>query len=230
MQHRQHGSGRDAHHLSHLAGAVRLVGETSRDRRIGQRLTVLNCLGGASQPRPYPPARQRHPVDSAPKRAGAAVRARPSRPRWATKHGDPLGHSAPARAADRGRPIDGYPPGGPRPRSDRVIPGRRDVRAMPLHRCHDQCRRAVLEVRRVHDGDLIANSDHDLKGRMTVHGAHRRRAAIHRVALTDGEARVTRHGPSRRACPPGRCPLGDRRRRNRQPRDSVLERGCIRGC
>ena len=66
---------------------------------------------------------------------------------------------------------------------------------------------------------------------VTVQGPPGRRASIHRVALADREARCsTRHEPSRRACPPGRCPRGDHRRRNRQPRDSVLERACNRAC
>ena len=102
--------------------------------------------------------------------------------------------------------------------------------AVPLHRWHDENGSAVGDIRRVHDGDRVRHSDHDLKSRMTMESSRCRRASIHRVALADGEVGVTRHGPSRRASAPGMCPRLDRRHRNPQPRDSRWERACNRGC
>jgi hypothetical protein len=60
---------------------------------------------------------------------------------------------------------------------------------MPFHRWYDQGDRLVSDIRRVHDRDRIPRPDDDLKGGVTVQGASRRRAAIHRVPLADGEAR-----------------------------------------
>jgi hypothetical protein len=45
---------------------------------------------------------------------------------------------------------------------------RRGQQAMARHRRYDQGHAPVLHVRRVHDGNRISNSDHDLKGGMTV--------------------------------------------------------------
>jgi hypothetical protein len=71
---------------------------------------------------------------------------------------------------------------------------------MRLHRRHDQCRGAVLDARRVHDGNVAPNPDGDLEGGVTMHVAGRRRPSVHRIARTDGEAwlspvhlRVVRH-------------------------------------
>jgi len=46
----------------------------------------------------------------------------------------------------------------------------------------------MLSARRIRDGNLPPNSDGDLEGGVTMHVAGRRRASVHRVALTDGEA------------------------------------------
>ena len=178
-------------------------------------LSALERLRGAPESRPHPPARQRHSQllrASARRRCGESPTSAAklgngillSAKHFSAVHQSRIKLTGPptARRADvvlgQAAQLGGRGDGVAVARAQSV--GEFAVRldevgqhvrggqqAVRLHRRYDECSGTVGDAGAVHDADRVRHSNHDLESRMTMDGSGRRRAAVHRVTLADGE-------------------------------------------